>query len=220
MTEANQPIALWASDGNPLAEDFTGPFGAPPFGSIRPEHFPPGFERAFAAHDAEVAAIAADPADPTFDNTIVALELAGRALGRVSDLFGLLAGAHTNDALLAIEREISPRRARHWNGILLNEPLFRRIDALYQRRGTLGLGAEQERALERYSLMFRRAGAGLDPAAKKRLAEISERLATLGTAFSQNVLADERDYALVLESEEDCAGLPDFVLAAARTAAG
>jgi peptidyl-dipeptidase Dcp len=137
----------------------------------------------------------------------------------VGDVFGVLAGAHTNDALQEIEREISPRRARHWNGILLNESLFRRIDSLYQRRDQLGLNPEQQRVLDRYHLMFTRAGAALDATAKKRLAEISERLATLGTTFSQNVLADEQGYTLVLESEEDRAGLPDFVLQAARAAA-
>jgi peptidyl-dipeptidase Dcp len=204
---------------NPFFQDWTGAFGVPPFGRIEPEHFPPAYDRAFAEHDAEIAAIAGDPAAPSFDNTIAAMELAGRMLDRVGSVFGVLAGAHTNDALLKIEREISPRRARHWNGILLNEPLFRRIDALWQRRDRLGLTAEQARVLERFYLMFKRAGAALDAAAKKRLAEINERLATLGTSFSQNVLADERDYTLVLETEQDRAGLPDFLLQAARAAA-
>src|SRR5262249_56728150 len=112
-----------------------------------------------------------------------------------------------------------PRRPRHWTGILLNEPLFRRIDALWQRRDTLGLNAEPARVLERYHVMFKRAGAALDADAKKRLAAINERLATLGTAFSQNVLVDEQSYTLVLESEDDLAGLPDFVRQAARAAA-
>ena len=181
---------------NPLLEDWTGPFGVPPFSRITPEHFTPAFDRAFAQHDAEIAAIAGDAAAPTFVNTIEAMERAGRMLDRVGKLFGVLAGAHTNDALLAIEREISPREARHWNGILLNELLFRRIDALWQRRDALGLNPEQARVLERYYLMFKRAGAALDADARKRLAEINERLATLGTTFSQNVLADEQAYAL------------------------
>ncbi len=216
MTEQNHPAT--AAD-NPLLETWSGPFGVPPFARVAPEHFMPAYDRAFAEHDAEVATIAADPATPTFTNTIEALELAGRTLDRVGSVFGVLAGAHTNDALLAVEREISPRRARHWNGILLNEPLFRRIDALWQRRDTLGLGAEQARVLERYYRMFKRAGAALAVEAKQRLAAINERLATLGTAFSQNVLADEQGYTLVLESEDDLAGLPDFVRQAARAAA-
>jgi peptidyl-dipeptidase Dcp len=219
MTEQNNDVARPVGDANPLVEDFSGPFGVPPFATIRPEHFSPAFDWAFATHDAEIAAIAADPAEPSFANTIAALELAGRELSRIADVFSLLSGAHTNELLLAIEREISPRRARHWNGILLNEPLFARVDAVYQRRKTLALDAEQERVVERYYLMFKRAGAALDREAKKQLAEINERLATLGTAFSQNVLADERDYVLALESEEDRAGLPEFVLAAACAAA-
>jgi peptidyl-dipeptidase Dcp len=218
MTAQNHPSAD-ADAGNPFFEDWSGPFGVPPLARIAPEHFRPAFDRAFAEHDAEIAAIAGTAERPTFDNTIVALELAGRLLARVGDVFGVLTGAHTNDALQEIEREVSPRRARHWNGILLNEPLFRRIDDLYQRRDQLGLSAEQQRVLERYHSMFTRAGAALDAAAKQRLAEIGERLATLGTTFSQNVLADEQAYTLVLDSEEDRAGLPDFVLAAARSAA-
>jgi peptidyl-dipeptidase Dcp len=217
MTEQNQPSADGGS--NPLFEDWTGPFGVPPFARITPAQFGPAFDRGFAEHDAEIAAIAADTAEPSFQNTIVAMELTGRPLARVSDVFGVLSGAHTNDALLEVEREISPRRARHWNGILLNTALFRRIDALYRRRDTLGLDAEQQRVLERYYLMFKRAGAALDAPAKKRLAEIGERLATLGTTFSQNVLADEQSYTLVLESEDDRAGLPDFLLQSARAAA-
>src|SRR5215213_5884467 len=220
MTEQNHPSAAATDTGNnPFFEDWRGPFGVPPFGRIAPEHFRPAFDRGFAEHDAEIAAVASDEVEPSFDNTIVAMELSGRPLARVGDVFGVLTGAHTNDALQEIEREIAPRRARHWNGILLNESLFRRIDALYQRRDQLGLSAEQQRVLDRYHLMFTRAGAALDAAAKMRLAEISERLATLGTTFSQNVLADEQGYSLVLETEEDGAGLPDFVLQAARAAA-
>src|SRR5262245_14319094 len=222
MTENTQSSAtssVTSDDSNPLLQDWAGPFGVPPFGRIAPEHFTPAFDRAFAEHDAEVTAIAGDPAAPTFANTIESLERAGRALDRVGSVFGALTGAHTNDALLATEREISPRRARHWNGILLNEPLFRRIDALWQRREALGLDAEQARVLERYYLMFKRAGAALDADAKKRLAAISERLATLGTTFSQNVLADEQSYTLLLENEDDLAGLPDFVRQAARATA-
>ena len=215
----NQPAPLSATADNPFFEEWTGPFGAPPFGRIAPAHFGPAFERAFAAHDAEVAAIAADPAPASFDNTIAALELSGRLLGRVGDVFRALASAHTNPALLEIERDIAPRRARHWDGILHNQQLFARIDALYRERDRRDLTAEQQRVLERYYLDFKRAGAALGTAAKGRLAAINERLATLGTAFSQNVLADEQAYALVLETEADLAGLPDDVRAAARAAA-
>src|SRR3954467_11928062 len=218
MTDQNHPSADLSAT-NPFFEDWKGAFGVPPFGRIKPEHFGPAFDRSFAEHDAEIAAIAGSAETPSFDNTVVAMEQSGRPLTRVNQVFGVLTGAHTNDALQEIEREVSPREARHWNGILLNEPLFKRIDDLCRRRDQLGLNAEQARVLERYHLMFTRAGAALDADAKRRLAEISERLATLGTTFSQNVLADEQGYTLPLDSEEDRAGLPDFVLAAARSAA-
>jgi peptidyl-dipeptidase Dcp len=204
---------------NPLLENWTSPFGVPPFARIRPEHFLPAFTTAFAAHATEVAAIASDPAEPSFANTIEALEQAGETLNRISNTFHVLAEAHTNDALLAAERELAPLRAQHWNKILLDERLFRRVDALYRRSGELELTPEQARVLERYHAMFKRAGAALDPTAKARLAEINERLASLGTAFSQNVLADEQSYLLELEAEEDLAGLPDFLRAAARATA-
>ena len=216
MTKAK--MSATATD-NPLLENWTSPFGVPPFARIRPEHFLPAFTAAFTAHAAEVAAVASDPAEPSFANTIEALERAGETLNRVSNAFHVLAEAHTNDALLAAERELAPLRAQHWNKILLDEGLFRRVDALYRRSGELELTPEQARVLERYHAMFKRAGAALDDPAKARLAEINERLATLGTAFSQNVLADEQNYVLELESEEDLAGLPDFLRAAARAAA-
>src|SRR5262245_34017676 len=216
--QSPSPAAAVTSD-NPFFQDWTGPFGVPPFDRIKPEHFQDAVARAFAAHDAEVVAIAADPAEPSFANTIDALENSGRELARVSDVFHALAGAHTNDAILAIERELAPREARHWNRILMDEALFRRIDALHRRRGEFGLSAEQQRVLDRYHVKHTRAGAALEPAAKARLAEITERLATLGTTFSQNVLADEQGYAMVLDGERDLAGLPDFVRAAAQAAA-
>jgi peptidyl-dipeptidase Dcp len=219
MNEPNPPPGRPAAGGNPFFQEWTGPFGAPPFPRIAPEHFGPAFARAFAAHDAEVTVIAADPAAPSFDNTIAALELSGRLLGRVTDVFRALASAHTNEALLQIERDIAPRRARHWDGILHNGSLFARIDALSGAPARLDLSAEQQRVLERYHLDFKRAGASLPPVAKARLAAINERLASLGTTFSQNVLADEQAYTLVLESEADLAGLPDDVRAAARAAA-
>ena len=219
MAGMNSAKTSRTATDNPLLENWTSPFGVPPFARIRPEHFLPAFTTAFAAHAAEVAAIASDPAEPSFANTIEALEQAGETLNRISNTFHVLAKAHTNDALLAAERELAPLRAQHWNKILLDERLSRRVDALYRRSGELELTPEQARVLERYHAMFKRAGAALDATAKARLAEINERLASLGTAFSQNVLADEQSYQLELEAEEDLAGLPDFLRAAALAAA-
>ena len=208
-----------AQDENPLLQDWLGPYDVPPFARIEPRHFMPAFTRAFGEHVAEVAAIAAERFEPTFANTIDALERAGQALTRVSNVFHTLASAHTNDAIQATERELAPLEAKHWNRILMDVDLFGRIDALHRNRAELGLSAEQARVLERYHLMFKRAGAALEPGAKARLAEINERLASLGTAFGQNVLADEQHTTFALEGEEDLAGLPDFVRAAAQAAA-
>ena len=204
---------------NPLLADWRTPFGAPPFGEIREEHFVPAFDAALASHRAEIDAIAADRAEPTFDNTIAAMERAGTGLDRVSAVFHTLAGAHTSEALLAIEREMAPRLAAHANAIRLNDGLFARIDSLWRRRETLGLDPEQQRVLERYHINFRRAGAGLDGEKKARLATIAERLAALGTRFSQHVLADEQNWTLTLESEAELDGLPDFLRIAAAQAA-
>jgi peptidyl-dipeptidase Dcp len=207
--------------GNPLLTPWTTPFGSPPFGRIAVEHFRPAFDVALAEHAAEIDAIAGNAAAPSFDNTIVALERSGQALGRVAATFFNLTSAHSNDALEAVELEMAPLLARHHNAVQQNPALFRRIDTLFAGRAGLGLTPEQARVLERYHIRFTRSGAGLADAPKRRLAEIAERLATLGTQFGQNVLADEKAYALVLDGEADLAGLPEVLRdAAAEAAAG
>jgi peptidyl-dipeptidase Dcp len=203
---------------NPLFATWTGSFELPPFARIEPGHFRPAFDRALAAHRAEINAVAADVAVPGFDNTIGALEKSGHELERVANVFFLLTGADTSDEIEAIERDVSPLLARHSNVLYLNRALYARIDDLYKRRDTLGLNAEQARVLERYHTRFVRAGAALEKAPQERLAAINERLASLGTQFGQNVLADEKSFALMLE-ESDLGGLPDFARAAARAAA-
>jgi peptidyl-dipeptidase Dcp len=199
------------TEQNPFFETWTTPDGVPPFNRIRPEHFRAAYARAFAEHDAEIEAVAGQTEPPTFDNTVVALENSGRALARVEQVFGLLTGADSNDALLEIEREIAPRLASHWNKFRTHPALFRRIDALMRQIETLPLSAEQKRVTERYYTAARRAGAALDAQANARLAEIVERLAELGTAFSQNVLADEQGFALSLNEESELAGIPPFM---------
>ena len=212
-----RPQAADTSD-NPLLQDWTGAFGLPPFDAIAPADFRAAFDRALARHRAEIDAVAADPAPPSFDNTVAALERSGRALDRVTNVFFVLAGADTSDAIEAVEREVSPLLARHGNALYLNRALYARIADLWVRRDSLGLSAEQARVLERYHSRFVRAGGALEKPAQDRLAAINERLASLGTQFGQNVLADEKAYALLLD-EADLAGLPDFARAAARAAA-
>jgi len=204
---------------NPLLAPWIGAYEVPPFGDISPAHFRDAFARAMEEQRAALAPVAADPAPASFDNTVAAMERSGRALARIESVFSLLAGADADDAIMAIEREVAPRLAAHRNAVFTDAALFRRFDELRARRAGLGLTAEQGRVLERYHLTFRRAGAGLDEHGKRRLAEIAQRLAALGTAFGQNVLADEQGYALALDEPEDLAGLPEFARAAARRAA-
>ena len=204
---------------NPLLQKWTAPFEAPPFAEIKPEHFRPAFNAALKEHDAEIAAIADNPEPPTFANTVDAMEMGGEKLRRVSAVFFGLSGANTNEALEKIERDVAPILAKHRSAIFLNEKLFRRVDALKKTETALNLTKEQTRVLERLHLAFVRQGAALPPEKKQRLAEITERSATLGTAFGQNVLADERAYALSLEDETDLAGLPESLRAAASAAA-
>ncbi|WP_299813860.1 M3 family metallopeptidase [uncultured Roseibium sp.] len=204
---------------NPMLADWTTPFELPPFSDIEPVHFEEAFDVSMATARKETDEIANQEAEPTFANTIVALEKSGEQLSRVARTFFNLTGAHTSAAFQKIERDISPKLAKHSSDMLLNAKLYNRVAALWEQRETLQLDAEQLRVLERYRKMFQRAGAGLDAAGKTRMAEISQRLATLGTQFSQNILKDESDYQLVLETEQDRAGLPDFLLGAAAEAA-
>ena len=213
----NQPQSS-PNTQNPLLADWTAAFRLPPFGAIGPEHFRPAFDRTLAAHRAELDAIATNSAEPSFVNTIEALERSGQALDRVSNVFSVLTGADTGDSLEAVERDMSPLLARHSNAMYLDRALYARIATLYQNRAKLGLNAEQIRVLERYHTRFVRAGGALEKPAQDRLAAINEQLASLGTQFSQNVLADEKAYALILD-EADLDGLPDFARDAARAAA-
>jgi peptidyl-dipeptidase Dcp len=203
---------------NPLLSPWTGPFEAPPFARIEPAHFRPAFEIALKEARAEIDAIAQNPAPPTFANTIEALERSGRSLNRVANVFYNLAGAATNDELEAIEREMAPILSRHRSETYFNEALFSRVEALKADEQKLGLNEEQARVLERYHLNFTRTGVGLPAGSTARLAEIAERLASLGAQFGQNVLADEKSFLMLLEAG-DLEGLPDFLVkGAARTA--
>src|SRR4051812_40993004 len=218
MPETTGPIAASPTAENPLLKPWSTPFETPPFAEIKPEHFLPAFEQAFADHSAEIAAITNDPATPDFSNTITALERSGKLLSRVSAVFYDLVSPNSNPALLEIDKDVSLRQARHWSPIMMNAVLFGRIALLHENRATLGLTSEQLRLLERCYTRFHRSGAGLDEAAKKRMAEINERLAQLGTAFSHHLLGDEQDWFMEI-GEADRDGLPESFVAAAKAAA-
>jgi peptidyl-dipeptidase Dcp len=206
------------TDSNPLLGTWTTPFGIPPFDAIRPEHFPPAFDAAMAAHLAEIAAIGADPAPPDFANTIEALQRSGRLLAQVGGVFSNLVVSQGGPALEALDREMSPRLAEHGMRVSLDPAVFARVAELHGRRDSLSLAEDQARLLDRTHLGFIRSGAALPAAQKARMTEISARLAVLHTAFGQNVLHDEKSWHLPL-SEADLAGLPDFVVTGAAQAA-
>jgi peptidyl-dipeptidase Dcp len=218
MSDALQSTATVPALENPLLKAWQTPFETPPFTEIEPRHFMPAFEQAFADHASEIAAITHDPATPDFANTVTALERSGKLLSKVAAVFYDLVSAHSNPALLEIDKEVSLRMARHWNPIMMNAVLFGRIVALHDNRATLGLTSEQMRLLERTYTRFHRSGAGLDEAAKARMAEINERLAHLGTAFGHHLLGDEQDWFMEL-GETDRDGLPESFVAAATAAA-
>jgi peptidyl-dipeptidase Dcp len=207
------------SPDNPLLQEWQTPYGLPPFAAVRAEHFEPAFEHALAAHCAEIERIATDAARPTLANTVAALDRSGRDLARLSRLFFNLAASETSPERQTIERAMAPRLAGHHSAILLDSRLFARIDTLHRQREALALDPESLRLLERVHLDFVRAGAALSDASRLRLTAIVEQLASLCTRFSQNVLADEAGYQLVLREERDLAGLPDGLRAAARAAA-
>jgi peptidyl-dipeptidase Dcp len=218
MSETLETAVISQARANPLLKAWQTPFETPPFAEIAPEHFLPAFERAFADHSAEIAAITDDPAAPDFTNTVTALERSGKLLSRVAAVFYDLVSAHSNPALLETDKEVSLRMARHWNPIMMDAVLFGRVAQLYGNRSKLGLTSEEMRLLERTYTRFHRSGAGLDQAAKKRMAEINERLAHLGTSFSHHLLGDEQDWFMEL-GEADRDGLPESFIESAKAAA-
>ena len=204
---------------NPLLATWSTPHGIPPFAEIRAEHFVPAFETALAAHCRELDAIATQAAAPTFENTLLAFDRSGQLLARIDGVFGNLCGSETSPALQAAEREMAAPLAAHRNFIYTHTALFNRVATIHQQRDTLTLTNEQRRLVERVHLDFVRAGATFSDSAKQRYGEIMQALATLNTAFGQNVLADEADYRLILKTDDDIAGLPASVLASTKQAA-
>ncbi|MBN2131255.1 MAG: M3 family metallopeptidase [Sedimentisphaerales bacterium] len=204
---------------NVLLQEWQTPFQTPPFDKIKSEHFMPAFLAAMEAERAEVDAIAGNPEEPTFANTIEALEKSGERLDRVGRVFSCLNGAETNEALEDISRDLAPLRARHNDDIKLNPTLFARIETIYKKRDRLELSAEQDTLLENYYLSFVRSGAALDAGDKEKLREINEELSELYVAFRQNHLKQTNAVGLVIDKEQDLAGLPEDVVEAAAEVA-
>ena len=204
---------------NPFAKPSTLPLQLPPFDKIKDEHFRPAFEAGMAEELKEMDVIAREPAAPTFDNTIVAMERAGQLLNRVNTVFGNLNASNTNDEIQAIDTEMSPKLAAHADEIYLNSALFKRVDTLFQQRDSLKLDAESATLLERYHTRFVRAGARLSDADKVRLRGLNEKISALTTQFQQNVLKSTKDDAVVVDKASDLDGLSAEQIGAAAQAA-
>ena len=208
-----------ADTPNPLLEPSPLPFGYPAFDRVRDSHYAPAFSQGMAEHLREVEAIANNPSETTFENTLVALERSGQLLGRVQRLFFNLVGAHGNDALRAVEKEMAPKLAAHSDAIRLNPALFARVDRLHARLDQLGLDPESRRLLDRTHRDFVRSGARLGETEKTRLKALNAEIATLQTSFAQNVLKETNASAVVVDRREDLAGLTPAEIATAAAAA-
>ncbi|HMJ04824.1 MAG TPA: hypothetical protein VK474_01080, partial [Chthoniobacterales bacterium] len=208
-----------AASDNPLLPESALPYHLPPFDKIKNEHFGPAFTTALAEQLQEVDAIANSTEEPTFENTLVALERSGRTLERVDNVFSNLTGAHTNPELQKIETEMAPKLSAHRDAIRLNGKLFARIQSLYDRREQLGLDDESKYLLERYYKDFVRAGAKLSEADKEKMKAMNAELATLQTKFTQDVLKEKNADAIVVKDRAELAGLDEGEIKAAATAA-
>jgi len=217
MTSSPAPVTLPAS--NPLAAVSQLPHQLPPFADITPEHVREALLAGMTEQRAEVAALLADPAEPTFDNTVVALERSGQLLARAQRVFHNLTSAVSNGRIRELERELSPLAAAHDDALRLDPALFARVDAVHAARHEAGLDEEQLRLVERYHLDFVLSGAALDDAGRDRLRELNQRLAQLSTAFDQNLQLATEAAAVVVADAAELDGLSEAEIAAASTAA-
>lgn len=215
--ESDMNAGLDAS--NPFSKPSALPYGAPEYDKIKTEHFRPALEAGIAQHLSEIEAIANQSEEPTFDNTIVALERTGDLIARALPVFDNLSNAYTSDEIQAIETELSPKFAAYSDAIYLNEKLYGRIAALYNRRDTLGLDAESLRLLEIIHRDFVRAGARLNPEQKAEIQAINSELSGLETKISQNILSEMKSSAVVVDSREELAGLSEEEIADAAALA-
>jgi peptidyl-dipeptidase Dcp len=205
-------------NANPLLQAWNTPHQLPPFDLIRPEHFEPAFDSLFAEHLAQIDALAALSEPATFENTAAAFDRSGLRLERAQLLLDNLTSSETSPALQEVERVMASKLAEHRSRIYMHAGFFARLDAIHAQRDSLSLSEAQGRLLDLIHRDFVRAGAKLQGPARQRYAEVVSKLAELTTAFGQNVLADESEYTLPL-TENDLAGLPPFLLNAARAAA-
>lgn len=203
-----------ANTDNPFLTEFETPYGTPDFNRIKVEHYEPAFLKGIEQQNQEIKAIVENPEEPTFENTIVALDNSGEILARVSGVFFALTEADTNDELMALEGKIAPMLSEHSDNIFLNQDLYKRVASVHaqEEAGKITLTTEQHYLLDKYYKEFIRSGAGLDAQKQERLREINKQLSTLTIEFGNHVLADNNDYLLVVDKKEDLAGLPEAVI--------
>ena len=206
-----------ASTDNPFLTEFNTPYGTPPFDKIKVEHYEPAFLAGIEQQNKEIKAIVENTAEPTFENTIVALDNSGEILARVSGVFFALTEADTNDELATLEAKIAPMLSEHSDNIYLNQDLYKRVAVLHdqEKAGELKLTTEQHYLLDKYYKGFVRSGAALDMEKQNKLREINKQLSSLTITFSNHVLAENNAFKLVVDKEEDLAGMPDWLKASA-----
>lgn len=206
---------------NPFFSEFQSPYGSPDFDRIQLADYEPAFLKGIEQQNQEIKAIVENPEAPTFENTIVALDNSGEILSRVSGVFFALTSADTNDELMALESKIAPMLSEHSDNIYLNEALYQRVAKVceQEKSGAIQLTTEQHYLLEKYRKAFERSGAALDKEKQARLREINKELSTLTIDFSNHVLADNNAFKLVVDKQEDLAGLPEAVIAGAASEA-
>ncbi len=208
-----------AETDNPLLAEWQTPYGVPPFEQIKPEHYMPAFQKGMEEQNAEILSITDSKEEPTFENTIVALDQCGKTLSRVSYVFFGQSSANTNDELQAIAKEVSPLLTQHGDNISMNAALFQRVKAVYENREQAGLNKEQTKLLEETYKDFVRGGANLDSASQAKLRELNSKIAQLQTTFGQNMLKETNAFQLVIDKEADLAGLPENLIASAAESA-
>ena len=197
---------------NPFFQPYSTPYEVPPFDKIKNEHFKPAILEGIKRHEAEINAIVNNTAAPTFENTILAMENAGELLANVNIVFSNLNGANTNEEMQKIAKEVSPNLAAHSDNIYLNEKLFARVKAIWDKKESLGLNPEQAKILENLHKAFVRSGANLATADKEKLRKINAELSMTSLKYGQNILAETNKYELVITDKKDLAGLPQELI--------
>lgn len=213
--KTNDEATEMATNNPLLLKNFGTPFNVPPFDLIKDEYFLPAFEKAMQEHNEEISAIVNNGEIPDFQNTIIALEEAGRSLNQVSTIFFNLSAAHTNDQIKEISQKIAPQLAKHNDAITMNADLFKKVESVYKNRSNYGLNVEQERLLDKTYKMFVRNGALLSPEQQERVSEINQELSLLTVKFGQNNLAEINSWEMVIDNESDLSGLPAEIIAVA-----